>query len=329
MRATTSSILVLALAALAAGARVAAAETGAVVVYGKAKAHDQEVVASAVAESMRAASWTVAEAALSPKDLEAIITCTKLDSPWSCIAPTADANRVQRISIVQVDPDPKGKAVVLTGQVLFPTDGVPSIEQRFCEPPCSARALGDSARELMKVLIDRASARGGTGIEIATVPPGASITLDGVMVGASDGKFPVSAGVHQLQLQRSGYRPISREVTVTEGQVLKLAYPLQPTHDGGRGGGARSRVPPVLLGSAGAIALVGGIAYSLSVDPPTSTSVDQPKKLYSGPALAVAAAGGAALGVAVYLWFRKPKPRSTPAAQLTHHGAVIGWSSSF
>ena len=325
----TANVLITSIVAIVATASVARAEVGAVVVYGKAKPHEREVVASAVARTVRDASWSVTDAAFSAKELENIVVCLKLDRPWPCVAPTASAKGVQRVVVVQVELEDGGKAVIVTGQVLVQSEAVPSIERRFCQP-CSDSALDQSAKEMTKVLLDRMIAREGTtSLEIHTIPPGASIMIDGNMVGASNKTVAVSAGTHQLQVQRSGYRPESKTVIVQEGASIKVTITLTPAESGtpGSSDDKPSRLVPGLIGGAGAIALVGGVAYSLTTDPPSS--FEQPQRLYSGPALAVAAAGGVALGVGLYLWFRNPKPRSAPTASFANGGGVVGWSTSF
>jgi hypothetical protein len=72
------------------------------------------------------------------------------------------------------------------------------------------------------------------------------------------------------------------------------------------------------------------VVYSFMVDPPSSG--EQPRYLYSAPALGAAAAGGAALGIGLYLWLR-PISRTTipsaPAVSPQPGGGVLGWSTSF
>ena len=318
------------IAALLATASIADADTGAVVVYGKAKPHERWVVTSAVTQIVRDASWVVAEAAFSPAEISSIVGCLELDRPWPCVAPTAAAKRVERVVVVQVELENAGKAVVVTGQVLLASAAVPSIERRFCEP-CSDASLDQSATDLMKVLLERTSARQGrTSIAIQTSPPGASIAIDGTMVGSSDATIAVSAGTHQVQLQRSGYRPETRQVMVAEGELFAMAVTLTRSETGGTPGGGDRRPSRLVAGTiagAGAIALAGGMAYSLTIDPPTT--FDQPRRLYSGPAIAVATAGAIGIGVGLYLWFRHPKPRSLATASFANGGGVIGWSTSF
>jgi len=307
--------------------RVAHAEAGAVLVYGNAKPHERQVVAAAVTRTVREASWSVVDAPFEPREIDDIIICLALDRPWSCMARIANASGIGRVVIVQVEPEPGGSIIVI-GQVLLASTAVPSTERRFCDP-CSDASLDQSARELTSILLDRTIAReGNTAIEVHTIPQGASITIDGNMVGASDRTIMVSAGPHQVQLQRSGYRPYSEQIVIAEGQTFTLNTTLTASDPASQADdGKPSRLVPGLIGGAGALALVGGGVYSLTTSPPTS--FEQSRYLYSGPGLAIAAAGGAALGVGLYLWFHHPKQRSTPTVSYTSHGGLIGWSASF
>lgn len=323
----TLHILIFAVLAIVGQPALARAQVvGAVVVYGTAKPHEREVVAAAVRRTVAQASWTVERAPFTQKETDDIVTCLALDRPWPCVAPIAGAKNVEQVMVVQVDPD--GKSVVVIGQLLLKSTAVPSIERRYCDP-CSDLALDQSAQELTSVLLERTIARAGkTAIEIRTTPPQASITVDGSPMGTSDRTIAVSPGSHQVQLQLSGYRPHSEQVVVAEGQTFKLTTTLVALESRASGpDGKPSRLTPLLVGGAGAVALIGGTVYSFTRDPPET--LEQPRYLYSGPGIAVAAAGGVAIGVALYLWFRHPKNGSRPVATFANHGGVVGWSASF
>lgn len=322
---TAHLILAAAVMAAAPGA-LAYAETGAVLVYGKAGSHERQVVGAAITRTIRAASWTVSESPFSMKESEEIVICLERDRPWPCVAPTATAKGIQRIVVVEVAAD-SPKSVVVTGQILLDSSAVPSIERRYCAP-CSDTTLDQSAKELVDVLLERATAReGNTAIDVRTVPPGASITIDGTMSGQSDKTIVVSAGQHQVQLQRSGYRPYLLQVTVAEGQTFSVNATLVPAEVRNPDDRPSRLVPGVIIG-AGALALITGSVYSFSADPPKQ-SFEQSRFLYSGVGLAAAAAGGAAVGVGLYLWFHHPKSRSVPVVSYANGGGLIGWSSSF
>ncbi|HEX3476716.1 MAG TPA: PEGA domain-containing protein [Kofleriaceae bacterium] len=320
-------VLIAATLGIAIAPTIVRAQAGAVLVYGTAKAHERQVVTDAVTRTVRQASWTVANAPFTPQETSDIIACLALDRPWPCVALIATPRSIARVVVVQVDPG-SGGSVVVIGQVLVQSTAVPSIERRFCDP-CSDQALDESAQELTSVLLERTIARAGkTAIEIHTVPPGASITIDGTWTGTSDVTIQVPPGAHQIQIQRSGYRPYSQHVTTTEGQTTGLTATLTSSepviaepHD------TPSRLVPVLVGGIGAVALAAGTAYSLTRGP-SHGPVEEPRFLYSGPGLVVATAGGVALGVGLYLWFR-PQSRSTPIAASLPHGGIVGWATSF
>jgi hypothetical protein len=306
--------------------KVAHAQLGAVVVYGTAKPHEREIVGAAVTRTVRQASWTVENSPFTPKESSDIVTCLALDRPWPCVAPIASAKRIERVAVVQVDPD--GKSIVVIGQLLLETTAVPSIERRFCDP-CNDQTLDMLTQELTSVLLERTIVRAGkTAIEIRTVPQGASVTIDGSSTGISDTTLAVSAGSHEVQIQRSGYRPHSQHVMVEEGQTFKLLVTLTAAESPGvTPDNKPSRLVPILVGSAGAATLIAGTAYSLTREP-SHAPVLQPRFVYSGPGIVVATAGGVALGVGLYLWFR-PQARSAPVTVYLPNGGIVGWSGSF
>jgi hypothetical protein len=87
---------------------------------------------------------------------------------------------------------------------------------------------------------------------------------------------------------------------------------------------------PALLVGVGAAAIIGGAGYSFTIDPPATP--EQPRYLYSGPAIGVAAAGGALVGIGLYLWLRAPRgspPRPAPSVSLRPGGGTVGWSTRF
>jgi hypothetical protein len=317
-------VIVVALATLVAP-RVVYAQAGAVVVYGTAKSHERQVVAAAVARTVRQASWTVDNASFTQKETQDIITCLALDRPWPCVDPIASAKHVERVAVLQVDPD--GKSVVVIGQILLNSTAVPSIERRFCDP-CSDMALDQFAQELISVLLERSITRAGdTGIEIHTIPPGASIMVDGASGGTSDTAIAVSAGQHQVQIQLSGYRPHAVRITAIEGQTAKLTVRLVATDSVAVDDNRPSRLAPVLVGGLGAVALIGGSVYSFTRDPQHVR--DQPKYVYSGAGLTVAGIGGVAVGIGLYLWFHHPRSRTVPVVSYFPRGGAVGWTTTF
>jgi hypothetical protein len=305
---------------------IARAQSDAVLVYGTAKPHARQLVADAVTRTVGQASWSVARAPFTTMETTNIIACLGFDRPWPCMAPIANTKRIGRVVMVEVDPD--GSSLVLIGQVLLESNAVPSLERRFCDP-CTDQTLAQSAQDLTTALLERTIARAGnTAIEIRTTPPGASIAIDGTWTGTSDTTITVPPGTHQVQIQRSGYRPFSEQVVTAEGRTTKLAARLVASDPVlADRGDQPSHVLPLVVGGAGAAALIGGSVYSLTRDPPRST--EQPKYVYSGPAIVVAAAGGIAVGIGAYLWFHPPRGRSTPIAQYVPHGALVGWTAGF
>lgn len=313
--------------------------TGAVIVYGKARPQQRDVVGSTIAQALRAAAWTVSDAPLSQEERDAIVKCAALARPWPCVADTAKAQGLDRIVVIQVDPDPDktDKDVVLTGQILHAGDAVAATDRGWCTK-CTDAALVTSAGELVNLLLARASARNARAkLTIRTVPSGAVITMDGAMVGETDRTFTTTPGPHTVLLQRSGYKTESRSIVVAEDKpaTIEVALVAAESNDGANttpsGGGddrEPSRVVPGILIGVGAIALVGGAVVSYRTNPPNT--FEQSPSLYNGYAIGASVIGGATLAAGLYLWFRPSgSSTSTPTVAPASGGAVVGWARNW
>jgi hypothetical protein len=50
----------------------------------------------------------------------------------------------------------------------------------------------------------------------------AAIILDGVLVGTAPDQLRVGKGLHQIKVERQGYKPINRLINIFDGQKLNL-----------------------------------------------------------------------------------------------------------
>jgi hypothetical protein len=120
-------------------------------------------------------------------------------------------------------------------------------------------------------------------------------------------------------------------VTVPDGQTVAVDKTMKlatdPSEPRPRPASPSHVMPAAVIGI-GALALVGGSVYSFTVGAPAA-SEPQPAKLYSGPGIAVAAAGGAAVALGLYLWFHHTPTTSTPTAAITDGGGLVGWAANF
>lgn len=330
------SKLLITAAALSLLASHASAETAAVVVYGKLKQREREVIATTLTKSIEQASWSIVAAPLSQEEQDAIAACASLDRPWSCIASTARSKGFDRVAVVQVEPEKGTKNLMLVGQIIVEGNSVASTEQGTCKACSSDEALIAATSELADKMIEHAKARHPTAtLAIRTTPPGAVVTLDGQMLaGQTDLTVNVSAGPHTLLIQRSGFRPVTRTIEAVSGKTTDVDVPLTAAEGGGTGrdrvdtAPSRSRLVPGMLIGIGGAALIGGTVYSLTRDPPDTRA--QPKYLYDGVGIGVAVGGAAVVAAGLYLWFKHPSGgRSTATIAPVPGGGVAGWMTSF
>lgn len=71
------------------------------------------------------------------------------------------------------------------------------------------------------------SATPTTRLFVRTVPLGAAITVDGKMIGKSDGLFAVPAGTHRISVESHGYVAETREIQVHEDRITRLEIRLR------------------------------------------------------------------------------------------------------
>lgn len=65
-----------------------------------------------------------------------------------------------------------------------------------------------------------------TQLYVSTVPPGATVVVDGKTVGKSDGLFEVSPGAHKVTLQIERYKPEERSIEAVEDEIARVKVKL-------------------------------------------------------------------------------------------------------
>ena len=58
-----------------------------------------------------------------------------------------------------------------------------------------------------------------TRLYVRTNPPGATVYVDDIKVGVSNGLFEVAPGRHAVRLEREGYQPHRRRVRLLTGRI--------------------------------------------------------------------------------------------------------------
>jgi len=72
----------------------------------------------------------------------------------------------------------------------------------------------------------RTSKAAQTLVFVRTSPPGASVLLDGKLLGVSDDVFHVEPGERKIAVELEGYDPIARTVTIPAGEVTRVVLKL-------------------------------------------------------------------------------------------------------
>jgi hypothetical protein len=308
---------------------------GSVLVLGKASPKQRDVIAAAVIATARDGGWSFEAHAFQAPEREAVLACLGASQPWACMAQQMK-DKGDQLVLVQVETERTD--TVLQVHVVTAASDADSRASYFCNV-CDDNALKLAVSDVTRRLLRAAAERSGkTKISIKSNPDRAWITLDGTLVGSTDTVRATYPGEHTVMFTRTGYHTVTHRIRVMEGETARLHVTLDPVPGTviDRPGDPRagpSRLLPKLLIGAGAVAVAGGTIYSLTaVDPPPG--LEQPRYLYSGPAIGVAAAGGAMVGVGLYLWLRPSKPAAAmsppaPAVSLWPGGGSLGWSTRF
>jgi hypothetical protein len=308
--------------------RAAHAQTpGSVLVIGTAGDHERGVVEAAISNRVRDATWSVVARPFSRAEVESIVGCLPDDRPWPCIEPTARSKGISQLLIAQVDRTSTKTSLAIKAQLLVAGNGVPAIGEAYCDA-CSDSQLRETAVQITEQLLKDTALRTQTRetvLEIRTVPAGAAVTVDGKQVGVSDLRHRASPGPHTVLVERTGYVPETRSVTLVEGETSKLALELRPTSTG-----RNPRIVPGIVIGAGLAAVIGGSIVSFTAE--DSPEGQKHKYVYSAPGIGVAMGGAIVAGAGVYLWVRasrRPNKRAVPAVSTVPGGAVAGWATTF
>ncbi|HEY4178427.1 MAG TPA: PEGA domain-containing protein [Kofleriaceae bacterium] len=298
-------------------------DTSTVIVIDK-NAHEQTVIAAAITGALRQAQWSVIDLPFTPKEVAAIAECLVAAQPWPCVEPYAKARGVSTLVVVQATEESGG--LRLDGQIALASSTVPSLEQQHCNP-CTDTSLARTSASLAKLLVDgmpKPAAAGVTGIEVRTMPAGASVTLDEQPATAVAGVVAAAPGKHRVVLRLAGYEPITRDVVVVGGGTLTIDETFQPA----RASSGHPYLVPALVIGGGAAAVIVGTAVSLTAEP--GPRDQRHEHYYSTPGIVVAGVGGLAIVGGIYLLLRHHShATSGPTMSLAPGGAVGGWSGSF
>ncbi len=335
----------------------AGADTGAIVIVGKADAHARDVTVEAVSATLSKADWNLTGKRLSESESSSITRCFTRDEPQRCILRLVQDKGVQSLAYVSVDPDPSRgeRGLKLTGRVITAKLDLVLIASRFCDH-CTDDTLAGSATELMKELLDRvALTTGRTVLSVKSSPQGARYTVDGTFVGVTDASIDVTPGPHTVTVELEGFETFVQNVSATEGKTAEVnalfrrrTTDVRTLPNAGTSGslpqnaddkGAvvpdpphRSRAAkPLLIG--GGVVLAAGIALVLlDDDSTTSLAGSVQRETYydtTTPGIVTIASGALLVGIGAYLYWKSPGTSTTASIRPTANGTMMTLSTSF
>jgi hypothetical protein len=209
---------------------------------------------------------------------------------------------------------------------------------------CGVNDVGQmlsSAAATLRTKLD-ALATGPATLMLTSDPPGATVTMDGEIIGVSPVERAVIPGKHVMRVSMEGYIGIEREVTFVEGVAEKIDFRLDKLP---------SRLPSRAWGWAslgvGLAALGGGVALTFLHDRPfnpdcstadgTQDANGECKFLWNtkwaGLGVGIAGAALTTLGVAILIDKGKRRPKKEkadePSAELDIGPGSLGVRGRF
>ena len=344
MRRLTIAVLALVLLAII-WPHAARAETGAVLVGGKSGEREKTIAADAFRAAMRTRGLALVERSFSTKETEAVTSCLRKETAWPCVASALHDKRIQRVTVLSVDPQP-GRTIKITQRLVG--DGLDStlVGQRYCEQ-CTDDTLARNTTELTQELIERlAVGSGRTVLLVKSTPQGARVSVDGSSVGATDLSIDIAPGHHTITIERDDYQTVTRTIEAAEGHTEDISVTLKPNDPHGSPPNIATRIDPphttitvrrsrvvpgaILIASTAALA-AGAVLILVDQDAITARGqeVSQRYRDTAAAGLGLTIGGAVAAGVGGFLWWRYSHTTTTVSVAPTGDGAMLGLTRSF
>jgi len=365
------SVLVLVASGIAflggpAGAR---AERALLVVGGAAvKTRDRGKLILAGKNALEEAGWTTA--ADPPTDTVGKIFACVEESTGKCSASVlekmagsqTEALAIDRMVVIRVtkpDQRAEGGLLLVRGWVFRGSGELLAGDQKHCAA-CQSERLEEMVGDLTAEMVLRARARSRPAtLDVRSQPPGATIYIDDKAIGATNFAYGVYAGKHTVQIVHEGYEPEVREVSVSDGERMKIEVVLRPQRGtrlpSGDGDTGRevvgspsptrpgrvsidtepppSRLFPWLTIGSGVALIIGGGGLLLVDESDVSGGESALERRETTiPGIAVASAGAAVVGIGVVWLVRSKRARSSaarPTVGMSRDGAWLGLEGRF
>lgn len=93
-------------------------------------------------------------------------------------------------------------------------------------PPVMFRVMTSVDKTIAELESQTKGAKGEQLVELRRVCGGASVELDGAVIGSAPGDFSATPGLHQIRVTREWMKPYVATVNITEGMVLDVALEM-------------------------------------------------------------------------------------------------------
>jgi len=334
---------------IAAASSTARADTDAVVFSGDANAPDAKIAMTAAATRLRAANWQVVDGVpvFNQKETAAFLQCLSSVEPSGCVSGLMRPKKLRRVAVLSLSDErnPDGSVLrVVTVSLAFPDSKSFPVDRGFCDH-CVADVLGSTTTTLVSELLNRAAVESEhTALKVSSVPAGAGVVVDNEPAGATNVTMYIAPGPHTVEVTLEGYKPELRKIEGVEGQTAEVSIVLQKQSGSVAPNPAlstaaavrdtRNQTPTlayVAMGLGGAAIVSGGVLLLLNkppVDAPRSQNQPRVYRETLVPGVALLA-GGVAVGIGGYIWWRHTKSSTAPVVAPIPGGALAGVSGTF
>jgi hypothetical protein len=349
-------LLVSSIATLAASGE-ALAEPATLMVVGEVAVREEAEVRTAARREIETAGWTLVESELSSEARSALVACLQRTSSEreGCLPGFLQKTPAERAVIVQVAHASEGKRSRLVSGWVFRRSGrTLAFEERPCRE-CRSEKLALTAGKLVGIVIrDARSAAAPSVLAIRSHPPGARITLDGKLIGATDVELRVYPGRHVVRLDKDGYPAATRELVIDDGEHATIEVTLSGADQppvkrtprppkGKEKPGARKPAgneaplwPWALVAGGGACVLGGGVLLAVGTGDESFDEREQRGRELARPspvALGLVGLGGVALGAGILFLVREGreegKDKLAPVVSVERDAAWLGLRGIF
>ena len=263
---------------------------------------------------------------LSADAINTVVNCLTVDDPKCARGVVEARSKSDNLVYARVDilPSKRKDKDIAINAYWFSKGHEPIGERRVCEK-CSEDAWRGIADRMMGALAGSGEETGR--LRVMSNPSGVIVVLDHNQIGTTPIERDVPAGNHTIQLTHAGRTVATRDVEVKVGDTTRVMMHPDVTMETPGDASPPSRVPPIVVLSAGAAALGVGIGFIYYGElGGKNQKFIYPDSTPIGVGISVV---GAAATIGGAIWLVQTGHASAPVATIGANSGYIGWMARF